>query len=198
MDRRELDRAELLKKAGVGTALASFPLLTEVAWADDADDDFEGWRRGFHFVALSGVEDSVTGGDSIAMAGCGRFNPAGRRVRGGGKFVHFDGTNFGTPDNIIGTGHWRATRLISFQEIGTWGAGVAGILEMRARLIPCEGRVIRGARIKVVCNLSPAGIITSPFQQEGFTLTLPSGVTFSPFTPNIGLTLFTRRCREVD
>jgi hypothetical protein len=198
MDQRELDRAELLKRAGVVTALASFPVLTEVAWADDSDDDFEGRRRRFYFVALSGVEESVTAGDSIAMAGCGSFNPVGRRVHGRGEFVHFDGTNFGTPDNVIRTGHWRATRLISFQEIGTWGVGVAGILEMRARLTPCEGRVIRGARITVVCNLSPAGIITSPFQQEGFTLSLPNGVTFSPFTPNIGLTLFTRRCREVD
>ena len=197
MDRTELHRAGFLKTAGVGTVLASFPLLTEAAWADDSDDD-EGRRRTFYFVALSGVEDSVTGGDSIAMAGRGRFNPAGRRVHGGGDFVHFDGTQFGTPDNIIATGKWRAGPLISFQEIGTWGVGVAGILEMRARLIPCDGPEIRRATIKVVCNLSPAGIITSPFQQEGYTLTLPTGVTFSPFTPNIGLTLFTRPCREVE
>jgi hypothetical protein len=197
MDRRELDRRELLKKAGVGTVLASFPVLTEVAWADD-DDDEKGRRRRFYFVALSGVEDTVTGGDSIAMTGCGSFNPGGRGIRGGGEFVHFDGTNFGSPDNIIGTGRWTATRLISFRQIGTWGVGVAGILVMRAKLVPCEGPVIRNARIQVVCNIGPAGIITSPFQQEGFTLTLPNGVTFSPFTPNIGLTLFTRRCKEDD
>src|SRR5919106_4549284 len=133
MDRTELDRAGFLKTAEVGTVLASFPLLTEAAWADDSDDD-EGRRRTFYFVALSGVEESVTGGDSIAVAGCGRFNPAGRRVHGGGDFVHFDGTNFGTPDNIIGTGHWRATRLISFQEIGTWGGGVAA--SRRASRLP--------------------------------------------------------------
>jgi hypothetical protein len=191
-----MDRSEFLKKAGATSVIASFPLLGEAAWAH-GDDQERGWRR-FYFVALSGVEDTVTGGDSIAMTGSGRFDPRDGRIDGGGEFVHFDGTNFGSPDNIIGTGRWEARRLLRFREIGTWGVGVAGIVRMRARLIPCEGPVIGRATLKVVCNLGPAGIFTDPFQQEGYTLTLPNGVTFSPFTPNIGLTLFTRRCREVD
>jgi hypothetical protein len=62
--------------------------------------------------------------------------------------------------------------------------------------MPCDGPTIRGAMLKIVCNLGPAGLVTSPFQQEGFTLTIPGVPPFSPFTPNLGLTLFTAPCRE--
>jgi hypothetical protein len=192
-----MDRGEFLKKSGVAGILGSFPALGGVAWAHGNDRRRRGWKRRFYFVALSGVEETVTGGDSIAMSGFGRFNPRDGRILAVGEFIHFDGTNFGSPDNVIGTGKWRATRLLSFEQIGVWGVGVAGIIEMRIKLFPCEGPVIRGATLKVVCNLGPAGIFTDPFQQEGYTLTLPNGVTFSPFTPPSGLTIFTRRCGEV-
>jgi hypothetical protein len=185
-----VERKEFLKRAGVGAAvLSSAPVFADVAWADDDDD---GGRRRFYFDALSGQARAVNLGETIAMTGCGSFRES--KVRGGGEFVHFDGTKIPSPD-FIATGSWKARRVLSFQEIGTWGVAVAGILEMRVNLIPCEGRAIR-ATLKVVCNLGPAGIVTSPFQQEGFTLTVPGLAPFAPFTPNVGLTLFTRRCEE--
>ncbi len=62
--------------------------------------------------------------------------------------------------------------------------------------------VIRGARLKIVCNIGPAGI-TNPGEEEGFTLSIPgtdyfTGATpgpFSPFgptgaAPGIGVTVF--------
>ena len=64
------------------------------------------------------------------------------------------------------------------------------------KLIPCDGPVIRGATLKIVCYIGPAGLATDPFQQEGFTLTVPGRTPFSPFTPPVGLTFFSRRCPE--
>jgi hypothetical protein len=192
MERRGIERRELFKRAGIGSAaLASFPALAGAAWAEDDDDD--GGRRRFYFQALSGQAATLRGGEAIIMSACGSFSH--RSVRGGGEFVHFDGTQIPSPD-FIATGSWRATRFVSFEEIGTFGVGVAGILEMEIKLIPCEGPAVRGARLKIVCNIGPAGLVTDPFQEEGFTLTVPGLAPFSPFTPPIGLTFFTRPCED--
>jgi hypothetical protein len=144
---------------------------------------------------VSGQAATLTGGDAIVMSGCGSFTP--HSLRGGGEFVHFDGTKIPSPD-FIATGSWKAVRFISFEEVGTWGVGVSGILEMEIKLLPCGAQVIRGATLKIVCNIGPAGLETEPFQQEGFTLTVPGLAPFSPFTPPVGLTLFTRRCAELE
>jgi hypothetical protein len=188
-----IKRKEFLKRAGVGAVVvASAPTFADVAWAHDDDDDD---RRRFYFQAASGQASALNLGETILMSGCGSFRESS--VRGGGEFVHFDGRKIPSPD-FIATGTWKARRVLSFQEIGTWGVAVAGILEMRINLIPCEGRAIRGATLEVVCNLGPAGLVTSPFQQEGFTLTVPGLAPFRAFTPNVGLTFFTRRCEEKD
>jgi hypothetical protein len=192
MERRGIERRELFKRAGIGSAaLASFPVLAGAAWADDDDDG--GGRRRFYFQAASGQAATIGGGESILMSGCGSFGA--RSVRGGGEFVHFDGTKIPSPD-VIATGNWKATRFLSFKEIGTFGVGVAGILEMGIKLIPCEGPPVRGARLKIVCNIGVAGLVTDPFQEEGFTLTVPGLAPFSPFTPPAGLTFFTRPCDD--
>jgi hypothetical protein len=193
MERRGIERRELFKRAGIGSAaLASFPALAGAAWAQDDDDD-DGGRKRFYFQAASGQAATIGGGESILMSGCGSFGQ--RWVRGGGEFVHFDGTKIPSPD-FIATGSWRATRLLSFEEIGTFGVGVAGVLEMAIKLLPCEGPVVRGATLKIVCNIGVAGLETEPFQQEGFTLTVPGIAPFSPFTPPAGLTFFTRPCED--
>jgi hypothetical protein len=186
-----IERREFIKRAGAGSAaLAAFPALADAAWAHDERDHR---RRRFYFQALSGQAATLAGGETILMSACGSF---GRKsVRGGGEFIHFDGRGPLPSRDFIATGSWRATRFLSFQEIGTWGVGVAGVLEMLIELIPCDGPTIRGAMLKIVCNLGPAGLVTSPFQQEGFTLTVPGAPPFNPFTPNLGLTLFTAPCR---
>src|SRR5919201_529449 len=183
-----IERREFLKRAGAGSAaLAAFPALAESAWAHD--DDCK--RRRFYFQAVSGQAATLTGGDSILMSGCGSFGD--HSVRGGGEFVHFDGTKIPSP-NFIATGSWRATRFVSFTEIGTWGVGVSGILELKIKLIPCDRPVIRGASLVVVGNIGHAGLTTG--RPEGFVLTVPGTKPFSPFHPEIGLTFFTRPCHE--
>ena len=191
MERSAIERREFIKRAGAGSAaLAAFPVLADAAWAHDERDN---GRRRVYFQALSGQAATLGGGETILMSACGSFGP--RSVRGGGEFIHFDGRGPLPSRDFIATGSWRATRFLSFQEIGTWGVGVAGVLEMLIKLIPCDGPTIRGATLKIVCNLGPAGLVTSPFQQEGFTLTVPGVPPFSPFTPNIGLTLLTAPCK---
>lgn len=181
-----MERKTFLKKAGVGSlALASLPLFADIASADDGDG-----RRKFYFVALS---RTASGTDAIAMSGSGRIR--GGDVEGGGEFVHFNAAQLTAPSSaFIATGGWRAVELLDFDEVGTWGRGVAGILTVRARLNPCEGPSIRGATLQVACNLGPAGISTG--LAEGYTLKLPDGTTFSPF--GVGLTLFTRPCENDD
>jgi hypothetical protein len=190
MQGRRIERRELLKRAGIGSAaLAAFPALGGAAWASDADD---GGMR-FYFQAVSGQAATIGGGESILMSGCGSFSD--RAVRGGGEFVHFDGTKIPSPD-FIATGSWRATRFVSFQEIGTFGVGVAGILEIEIKLVPCDGPVITGASLVVVCNIGPAGLTTG--RPEGYVLTVPGMTPFSPFHPELGLTFFTRPCHDDD
>jgi hypothetical protein len=184
-----MERKEFLKRAGVGSVvLASFPAFAGPAWAHKNDDG----RTGFVFQAASGQATTLPGGESIIMSGCGRFE--GSKVQGGGEFVHFDGTHIPSPA-FISTGSWKARRVLSFTEIGTFGVGVAGILELAITMRPCEGKQF-AATLKIVCNIGPAGLVTSPFQQEGFTLTIPGVTPFAPFTPNIGLTFFTRDCGD--
>jgi hypothetical protein len=186
-----IERRELLKRAGIGSAtLAAFPAFAGAAWADDDRDD---GRRRFYFQAVSGQAATIGGGESIIMSGCGSFGDCA--VRGGGEFVHFDGTKIPSPD-FIATGSWRATRFLSFEEVGTWGVGVAGILELKVKLIPCDGPVIRPASLVVVCNIGPAGLVTG--RPEGFVLTVPGMTPFSPFHPELGLTFFTRPCPDAE
>ena len=183
-----MERSEFLKRAGVGSlALAALGASADAAWAHDDDQD----ARRFYFTALSGQAATLTGGDSIAMAGCGRFSHG--EADGGGEFVHFDGKTIPS-SSFIGTGSWRATHLISFREVGTWGVAVSGIAVLGIKLLPCDGHAMRGVTLEIVCNLGPAGISTG--FTEGYTLTVPGMAPFKAFTPNIGLTLFTRRCPD--
>jgi hypothetical protein len=190
MERRRIDRRELFKRAGVGSAaLASIPALAGTAWADDDDDDT---RRRFYFQALSGQGAAINLGDTIIMSGCGSFGH--RSVRGGGEFVHFEGTDLPAVPDIVATGSWRATRFVSFSEVGTFGVGVSGILEMQIKLLPCDRPVVRGATLVVVCNIGPARLMTG--QPEGFVLTVPGMAPFRQFHPEAGLTFFTRPCDD--
>src|SRR5712692_7203938 len=81
----QVDRRDLLKKAGMGSAaLAAIPAigngLATVALADGAE--------GFHFVCVSVASSTET--EILAMQGDGRFNE--KEADGGGRFVHFHGS----------------------------------------------------------------------------------------------------------
>jgi hypothetical protein len=181
-----MKRRDFLKRAGQGSvALASAPalahLFSRVALA-------EGGTTNYHFVAFSsaGVVDGVA--HTVAMAGDGHVSPGG--VTGGGAFVHFDFAAPGVPKPILGTGSWKAKRLISFQQFGTWGALSTGLLDMEINLVPIGGSPV-AAMLKIVCNIGPAGLFVVPPSPEGYTLTIPGFLTFTPMVPPLGLTVFT-------
>lgn len=206
-----MNRRELFRKAGLGVlAAASTPvLLDKLALPVLAQG-----QTGFTFLAFSAAGGAGTAAapqHRIAMGGTGKFGStqAGAPVDGGGQFVHhlFPGANpppGGTPLTIVATGTWEARRLVSYKQLGTWGVFAAGILETLVDLFETAParRVIRSARLKIVCSIGPAGLI-NPGESEGFVLSIPgtdffTGGTPGPFvpipipgTPGLGLTVFT-------
>jgi len=196
----EFDRREFLKKAGLGSiALGTLPTfispLTAPAWAQGGTS--------FTFLALSRAGPAGTAAQPahiLIMGGQGQFNSSqvASPVDGGGVYTHF--TAPGTPPRPIeASGTWKAKLLASYKQVGTYGVFAAGIVELVVdlfRQVPSPA-VIRGARLKIVCNLGPAGIM-NPGEEEGFTLSILgtdffTGGTpgpFLPLTPNVGLTVF--------
>ena len=158
----------LAAMAGVG------PLATPVR-ADDGD-------RYYTFVALSQA-DTVNGViHRIWMAGDGRFNPLEGKVKGGGRFLHYDQAP-PIPKPIIDSGTWQATRFISYQALtppGIAGHFEAGILEMEVRLHLDDGSEISGVLLHVTCNIGFEGFVTG--EPEGYRLTIP-GAPYGTFAP---------------
>lgn len=185
----QIDRRDLLKKAGLGSlALAGASTLGQLLAAPAAAQPSNGGGHlNFYFVAFS-LADTIDGvSHRIAMEGDGIISPG--HVVGGGAFVHHDAAS-PIPQTVLGTGSWRATRLISFEIVGTWGVAAAGILVMEIDLVPEGGKAIP-AHLEIYCNIGPAGIFTG--QPEGYKLTVP-GAPFGPFeplVPPLGLTVFT-------
>ncbi len=200
----EINRRKFLKAIGVGTiALGSLPAiastLAEPAWAQR--------QRSFHFFALSAAGPAGTPASPqhrILIGGKGTFDEAdaGSRIQGGGTYTHFlfPGAGpppGGTPLPIVAAGIWKPRAIVSFKQIGTWGVNAAGVLEMVIDLfreIPAKS-VVRGARLKYVCNIGPAGLV-NPGEEEGFTLSVPGTDLFTggapgpfiPLVPPVGLT----------
>lgn len=197
----KVGRREFLKKAGLGSiALGSLP-----AWINAlATPALAQGRRGFAFDAITraGPEGTASSpAHTLIMAGQGHFDPAriGSPVDGGGVFTHttLPGP---TPRPIVASGTWKARLLVSYKEIGTWGVFAAGISEMVVDLftqLPSPA-VVRGARLKVVCNIGAAALI-NPGEMEGYTLSIPGTDFFTGGTPGsfqaippggVGLTIF--------
>jgi hypothetical protein len=178
-----MDRREFIKKAGVGSALASFPIVTHglasPAWAGE---DAEAGDRRVRFVVVSKL---TTGPDMVATNGNGIFGDDWIRL--GGAFTHFipEGT---PPFPIAATGFFRATKFLSFESIGMYGVLEAGILrfEALARITAPEPARVP-ATIQVVCNIGPGGLSTG--EHEGVTIS-GEGFEFVPLEPELGLTIF--------
>lgn len=207
----KMHRRDFLGKAAWGSiVLASLP-----KWVDAlATPVLAQGQTGFTFLAFSAAGPAGTPTSPqhrIAVGGTGKFDPsrAGSEVEGGGAFNHhlFPGSNppaGGTPLTVVASGTWQARRLVSYKQIGTWGVLAAGILEMVVDLFgqTPSRTTVRGARLKVVCNIGPAGLV-NPGEAEGFLLSIPgtdffTGATPGPFvpipipgTPGLGLTIFT-------
>ncbi len=199
----KVNRRDLLKKAGLGSlVLASLPKLGDAlatpVWAQTPG------VLNYHIATQSFAGPPGTPAapqDRIQIYGQGAFRSSGLTGGGGWNHVKFPGANppkGGPPLPIVAGGAWQAKQFISFNELGRYGVVVAGVLEMVVDLlreIPSPA-TIRGARLKVICNIGFAGLQTG--QEEGIVLSIPGTSFFTgekpgPFEPipMVGLTAFT-------
>lgn len=161
------DRRDFIKKAGAASlALASVSLLAAPAAAGEQ-------RRGLGYRWMS-VSRNPGQTEQIVMNGDGLVNHG--QVTGGGNFIH---VQLGGPPPLplLGTGTWRARKLVSFETIGTFGTFAAGTLVMDTWLLPVQGGRVP-AQVTVNCNVPPGGLFTG--LPEGFFLDV-GGQTFSPW-----------------
>ena len=179
----EMNRRSFLKLAGAGSlALAALPVLSQMAAGAS-----EGGYINFHFMSISAATD---GADvhNIVMGGHGKITPG--NVVGNGSLQHTLVSAPGTPKPILGEGTWKAKRLLSWDMLGTYGIGVAGVVKMEVNIVPNGGTAFP-AMLEVVCNIPPAGLFTG--KPEGYVL--DTGSPPGPFNPQgpppLGITWFT-------
>ncbi len=121
----------------------------------------------------------------LILSGHGTFTSGA--VIGSGIYTYADLATE-TPKTILSTGTWRATEVLRWtpSEGGaTYGQVRPGTVDLRVDLIPEEGPVIKGATLRINCNVGLAGIKnkdpdTGETLAEGFWLTSPATATFGP------------------
>lgn len=186
----DMSRRGFLKIAGVGSlGLVALPVLSSLQVSASSVG-----HTNFHFLALT---EAVDGPDvhNILMGGDGKIIPG--NVVGNGSFQHQLSSAPGVPKPILGEGTWKAKRLVSWDVLGTYGIGVAGVLKMEVSIVPKNGSVFP-AMLEVVCNIPPAGLFTG--KPEGYVL--DTGGPPGPFTPlgppPLGITWFTNATEPKD
>jgi len=179
-----MNRRELLTRVGLGSlALASLPTIVTSratsAWAGSRP-------MNFHFSATSYIPGEI---DRLVIAGSGSFTSA--HVEGQGSFAHYDGSMRG-PNNIRFhfTGTWKATRLVSFDLLGTYGTDAAGNNTLAAGKLVMEIDLVRPGNpsrvpslLTLVSNLAPADFMPDTGEPDGVTLlapNIPGGFLFVP------------------
>ncbi len=142
----------------------------------------------------------------LILSGHGTFTSGA--VIGSGIYTYADLATE-TPKTILSTGAWRATEVLRWtpSEGGaTYGQVRPGTVDLRIDLIPEQGPVIKGATLRINCNVGLAGIKnkdpdTGETLAEGFWLTIPATATFGPTSavgpfvpkdPILGVTEITR------
>jgi hypothetical protein len=186
VDRREMDRRQFVKRAGIGTiglgALAASPAA------------LAGFRKGdghqhFALVALSRTSAAEATDHVMVLEGAGAFKAktGGVDREGGGNFVHVEFTPaFPQGQDIVASGKWNVTGFVSYDRRGLpdYGRVRPSILVVTVVLHPDAGGSLRGT-LQVICNVGFAGLDTG--QPEGYRLNLPTaGFNFD--SPITGLT----------
>ena len=152
------------------------------------------------FLLVAANDEVVTNDDKhmFVLAGHGTFSSDA--VEGGGAYFYTDlATEI--PNTILSGGTWKATKVVRWipAEGGATYARVhPGILDLLIDIIPDQGPVIKGAMLRINCNVGMPGqpmladIVnkdpdTGELLAEGFWLTIPGsafhGVPVGPFVP---------------
>ncbi len=160
----------------------------------------------FILVAVDVAPDTDGVKPILILSGHGTFTSGS--VNGGGRYTYADGATE-IPKTILSTGTWKATEVLRWtpSEGGaTYGQVRPGTVDMRVDLMPEQGPMIKGATLRINCNVGLAGIKnkdpdTGETLAEGFWLTIPATATFGPtaavgqFVPKdpiLGVTEITR------
>ncbi len=160
----------------------------------------------FILVAVDVAPDTDGVKPILILSGHGTFTSGS--VNGGGRYTYADGATE-IPKTILSTGTWKATEVLRWtpSEGGaTYGQVRPGTVDMRVDLMPEQGPIIKGATLRINCNVGLAGIKnkdpdTGETLAEGFWLTIPATATFGPTTavgqfvpkdPILGVTEITR------
>ena len=130
----------------------------------------------------------------LILSGHGTFTSGA--VIGSGLYTYADLATE-TPKTILSTGSWRATEVLRWipTECGaTYGQVRPGTVDLLVDLIPEQGPVVKGATLRINCNVGLAGIKnkdpdTGETLAEGYWLTIPATASFGstsgvgPFVP---------------
>ena len=126
----------------------------------------------------------------LILSGSGTFTTGA--VIGSGKYTYADLATK-VPKKILSVGTWKATEVLSWTPSAngaTYGAVRPGTVDLRVDLMPDNGPVVKGAILRINCNVGLAGIKnkdskTGKDLAEGFWLTIPAGAKFGP-TSSVG------------
>lgn len=150
-------------------------------------------QRGFYFVSNSFAGSNATKpSKQFAGNGAGFFDPAAKTVTADGFYDVIDLTT-PVPRTILSSGSWTATDFLGYNETGTYGALVSGILKIGVQLTQSNGQTF-STTLTINCNIGAAGLATKPSTSEGVFITI-GGDSFSPDPkfagPGSGVTIFT-------
>ena len=149
-----------------------------------------------HFTLVAVNNEVVTNDDKhmFVLSGYGTFSSDA--VEGNGTYLYLDGATE-VPKTILSAGSWEATRVLRWTPAeggATYGRVHPGVLDLRIDIIPDQGPVIKGATLRINCNVGFAGIQnkdpdTGEPLAEGYWLTIPGSAFLSgaaavgPFVP---------------
>ena len=175
----QMNRANLLKQAGVGSAVAVFPGL----FATDALAHAAPGSTIAVWVAFSEApkKDSVI--PRIGMVAAVTFHPDKKTVAGGGSYVLFDQAS-PVPKKIIASGPWTAKTFVSYDQkgLGSYDEIQPGVLEFQGDFT----NLGTGLTVHAVCNVGPGGLSTG--EPEGYVLKGTTFGDFAPLNPIVGIT----------
>lgn len=142
-----------------------------------------------HFTLVAVNDAPATNGvkHTLVLSGYGTFSSDS--VEGGGTYIHFDAATE-VPKTILGAGAWQATKVLRWTPAeggATVGRVNPGTLDLWVDIIPDQGPVIKGATLRINCNVGFAGIKnkdpdTGEPLAEGYWLTIPGSAFHGPST----------------
>ena len=117
--------------------------------------------------SLTVVDKQSGGSDEMLLIGTGSSDGSGA-VTGGGQFTRYTPSSNTGPDQIVSTGTWRATSVVSFTPVSSTDTS-HGVLVINVNLNPAGGSTV------------PATMrIANTGSDSGVTLTITGGDTFAP------------------